>query len=148
MSIGAQPQTQSDWLRRIVVLALPIILSNISVPLVGIVDTAVMGRMATPDYLSATAVGSVIFSSVFWAFGFLRMGTSGLVAQAAGAEDSEAIRQSSWRALSLAVFIGLLIISLQKPILALGLLAIQGSSSLHELISAYFHIRILSVPVD
>lgn len=133
-------------MHRIVVLAVPIILSNVTVPLVGIVDTAVMGRMATPDYLSATAVGAVIFGSVFWAFGFLRMGTSGLVAGALGANDSEAVRQSTWRALTVAAGLGLLIIALQKPILSLGLFAIKGSESLHQLTSAYFHIRILSAP--
>jgi len=73
--------------RRVFSLALPIMLSNATVPLVGIVDTAVMGRMASPAYLSAVAVGAVLFSSIFWVFGFLKMGTGGLVAQASGRDD-------------------------------------------------------------
>ncbi len=70
------------WLGSISRLAIPIILANSSTPLVGIADTAVMGRMGDPKWIAATGVGALIFSTVFWGFGFLRMGTGGLVAQA------------------------------------------------------------------
>ncbi len=121
-------------------------LSNVTVPLVGLVDTAVMGRMDSPAYLSATAVGAIIFSSVFWIFGFLRMGTGGLVAQALGADDPAAIQQSCRRALIVGAFFGLLILLLATPVLSLGLWAMAGSAELHRLTADYFHIRILAAP--
>jgi len=78
---------QMAWHRRVWLLALPIILSNVTVPLVGAVDTAVMGRLSEPEYIGAVALGASIFSLLFWVFGFLRMGTSGFIAQAFGADD-------------------------------------------------------------
>ena len=65
----------SQWRRYVLTLAVPVMLSNSTVPLVGIVDTAVMGRMGSPEWVAATAVGAVIFSSIYWVFGFLRMAT-------------------------------------------------------------------------
>jgi len=84
-----------QWRERVLRLAIPIILANISVPLTGIVDTAVMGRMDDPVYMGAVALGAIIFSSIFWLFGFLRMGTGGLVAQAFGASQSTTSELSS-----------------------------------------------------
>lgn len=121
-------------------------LSNITVPLVGLVDTAVMGRMDSPAYLSATAVGAIIFSSVFWIFGFLRMGTGGLVAQALGADDPAGIRQSCRRALLVGAALGALILLAATPLLNLGLWAMQGSEQLHALTAEYFHLRVLAAP--
>ena len=79
--------------RRVVMLAVPIILANIAVPLVGIVDTAVMGRMAEPRYIAAVAIGAIVFSSVFWIFAFLKMGTGGLVAQALGSASDTSSKE-------------------------------------------------------
>ncbi len=70
--------------QKIFALAWPIILSNISVPLLGLVDTAVLGHLSSANYLAAVALGASLFSFLFWGFGFLRMGTTGVVAQAAG----------------------------------------------------------------
>jgi len=81
----------AQWHKRVWWLAAPIILSNVTVPLVGAVDTAVTGHMDSPEPIAAVALGASIFSLVFWTFGFLKMGTSGSVAQAFGAEDKTAI---------------------------------------------------------
>ena len=131
--------------RRVLALAVPVMLSNASVPLVGIADTAVAGRLGSPDYLSATAVGAVLFSSIFWVFGFLRMGTGGLVAQAFGAGDPETIRRTAWRAIAVALAIGLLLVALQKPLLLVGL-ALMDTAAWGPLAATYFGIRILAAP--
>ena len=86
-----QSLSNADWHKRVWWLALPIILSNVTVPLVGAVDTAVTGHMDSPEPIAAVALGASIFSLVFWTFGFLRMGTSGSVAQAFGAKDDTTI---------------------------------------------------------
>ncbi|MEJ2014354.1 MAG: MATE family efflux transporter, partial [Limibacillus sp.] len=101
------------WNRRVLGLALPIILSNASVPLLGAVDTAVMGHLPDPAYIGAVAVGAMIFSFLYWGFGFLRMGTTGFTAQAFGAEDAEELRATLARPVLLGLVIGLLLIALQ-----------------------------------
>ena len=131
--------------RRVLALALPVMLSNASVPLVGLVDTAVTGRMGSPAHLSAIAVGAVLFSSVYWVFGFLRMGTGGLVAQAFGADDPELVRRTAWRALAIALALGLGLVVLQRPLLALGL-GLMEDDGWSALTATYFDIRILSAP--
>ena len=127
-------------------LALPVIISNSTVPLVGIVDTAVMGRMGSPEWVAATAVGAVIFSSIYWIFGFLRMATGGLVAQATGADNHSEVGQTTIRALLMAVVFGGLLFLLQIPLLKLGLAAMENKSQWQELTRAYFIIRICSAP--
>lgn len=130
----------------IVALAVPVILANVGVSLAGIADTAVMGRMDDAVYLSATAVGAAFFSTLYWAFGFLRMSTGGLVAQAFGAKDAQTQRHTILRALVLALLIGLLIVLLQGTFLALGLSAIENDGRLHELIREYTGVRVWSAP--
>ena len=87
--------------KKILALAIPNILTNLSMPLLGIVDTALMGRLDNIAYLGAIAIGSMIFNFVYWLFGFLRMGTTGLAAQAAGARLNSRIASSyhasAWR---------------------------------------------------
>ena len=83
-------------------LAGPIILSNLSVPLLGAVDTAVMGHLPDPAYIGSVAIGGLVFSYIYWGFGFLRMGTTGFVAQAEGAKDADEIRAVLARGLLLA----------------------------------------------
>jgi len=107
--------------RRVWALAGPIILSNITVPLIGVVDTAVVGHLPSPHYIGAVAVGALVFNYLFWSFGFLRMGTTGLAAQAAGAGDTDEVRSTLARALLLAGALGLAAIVLQVPILSLAL---------------------------
>ena len=80
------------WHRRVWALAFPIILSNVSVPLLGAVDTAVVGHLPDAYYLGAVAIGAMIFNFLYWGVGFLRMATTGLVAQAHGADDADEVR--------------------------------------------------------
>lgn len=127
-------------------LAWPIILSNLSVPLVGIVDTAVVGQLPDAKYMGAVAIGATIFSSVFWVFGFLRMGTTGFVSQASGANDTREISFSLLRALSIAVVLGLALILLQSPIGWLSLSLMNAGEGLNPLVEEYFSIRIMSAP--
>jgi len=138
--------THSQWRRRVLILAIPVIISNSSVPLVGIVDTAVMGRMGSPEWVAATAVGAIIFSSIYWVFGFLRMATGGLVAQAYGAHDNLSTTRTTLRSLFIAVVLGFVLIALQVPLLHLGLFAMAEGESWRALTAVYFKIRILSAP--
>lgn len=138
--------TPSDWRRRVLMLAIPVMISNSSVPLVGIVDTAVMGRMGSPEWVAATAVGAIIFSSIYWVFGFLRMATGGLVAQAYGAHDNSTTIRTTLRALFIAFVLGAVLIALQAPLLKLGLFAMEGDETWQALTVIYFKIRILSAP--
>ncbi len=140
------PTTRAGWNRRILLLAGPIILSNLSVPLVGAVDTAVVGHLPNPVYIGAVALGAVIFSFVFWGFGFLRMGTTGFVAQAHGADDPREIRSSVARALLLALGFGGLLVLLQWPIAGLAFRWIASSEALDELARQYFTVRIWGAP--
>lgn len=121
-------------------------LSNGTVPLVGIVDTAVMSRMGSPEWMAATAVGAVIFSSIFWVFGFLRMATGGLVAQAYGADNQQSTSRISIRALLLAFLLGSLLIALQVPLLKLALFAMDDSGEWQRLAADYFYVRIYAAP--
>ncbi len=140
------PTTASAWRQRVLWLAVPIILSNITVPLVGIVDTAVMGRMASPDYLSATAIAATLFSSIYWVFGFLRMGTSGLVAQSLGASMPQRAQRNALRSLLLAMLFGGLLLLAAPVLFQLGMWAMDVSSDVHALAREYFSIRVFSAP--
>ena len=108
-------------------LAGPIILSNISVPLVGAVDTAVVGHLPEPQAIGAVALGALIFSFLYWGFGFLRMGTSGFVAQAYGARNWQELSDTLLRVLLLAAVLGLLTIMLSWPLINLVLHMIDSS---------------------
>ena len=112
--------------RKVWALAGPIIISNISVPLVGAVDTAVVGRLPEPQAIGAVALGALIFSFLFWGFGFLRMGTTGFVARAVGANDQQALSDTLLRVLLLALVLGLLIISLSRPVIGLALYLLKA----------------------
>ena len=85
------------------------ILSNLTIPLLGLVDTAVMGHMSEAHYLGAVAIGALIFSFIYWGFGFLRMGTGGLTAQAEGARDGAELRAVLGRALMIIMFMFIII---------------------------------------
>ena len=98
-------------------LAWPLILANLSVPMLGLVDTAVIGHLPEPRYLAAVALGAMVMSVVYFLFGFLRMGTTGLVAQAVGAGDSLEVRALPVRALILAAGLGVGLILLAPMIL-------------------------------
>ncbi len=121
-------------------------LSNGMVPIVGIVDTAVMGRMGSPEWIAATAVGALLFSSIYWLFGFLRMGTGGLVAQAYGADDLTDAGRITTRALLIAGVLAALLIALQGPILHIGLASLTDDEDWKSLTALYFYIRIYAAP--
>ena len=133
---------------QVINIAWPIILSNLSTPLLGLVDTAVIGNLGDAALIGAIAVGGIIFSFLFWGFGFLRMGTTGLVAQAVGADDHELAKASFYRALVLAVLIGLTLILFQSPILGFALLMIDGSTQVEVAAATYVQIRIWSAPLN
>ena len=100
-------------------LSIPIFFSNITIPLVGLVDTTLMGHMENSKFLVATGISTSVITMIFWSFGFLRMGTTGLVSQSLGKGDYREIVLSVLRNLSLALLISLIIIILQTPILNL-----------------------------
>ena len=138
--------TPDNWNRRVWRLAGPIILSNISVPLLGVVDTAVVGHLPGPQYIGGVAIGALIFSFVYWGFGFLRMGTGGFVAQALGAGDADEVRASLARALILAGVLGMGVVALQGPIAWVSLALIAPSETVLPLAESYVSIRIWGAP--
>jgi MATE family multidrug resistance protein len=143
---GAPSQTGALTHRGVLAIAVPVMLSNVSTPLIGIVDTAVIGRIPDPAYIGAVAVGALIFSFVFWAFGFLRMGTTGLTAQALGARDEAEVRNSLGRALLIALIAGCALAFIQWPIRFTAFALLDGSEKVEALARAYFDIRIWAAP--
>ena len=128
-------------------IAGPMILANITVPLLGMVDTAVMGHLNAPSFLGAVAVGSLIFSFLFWGFGFLRMATTGLIAQAVGHNDPKHHQQQLLqRTLLLALFIASLLLLFQSPLSTLAFYAMGASDLVTHYGKEYFSIRIWSAP--
>ena len=98
--------------RKILHLAVPSIISNITVPLLGLVDVAIVGHIGDASYIGAIAVGSMLFNVIYWLFGFLRMGTSGMTSQALGRRDFAEVQRLLVRSLSIGVGIGVLFLSL------------------------------------
>ncbi len=144
----AEPMTPTviaDY-RRAWRLAWPIILSNSSIPLVGAVDTAVMGHLPDPAFIGAVAIGAGLFSILYWGFGFLRMGTTGFVAQAFGAGDGAEVRAALRRALLVAAALALVLWLLQAPIAWIAFGLIEGSAQVETLTRTYFDWRIWSAP--
>jgi MATE family multidrug resistance protein len=133
-------------LRDVLAIAVPIMLSNATVPLVGLVDTAVIGQLGLPHLVGGVAIGATIFSTLYWLFGFLRMGTTGFAAQATGARDDREVVATLLRALVVALFVGLFIIALQVPIRMLFLRLLGGSEAVQAAASDYFSMRIWAAP--
>jgi MATE family multidrug resistance protein len=132
--------------RAILAIAVPIMISNVSTPLLGVVDTGVVGQLPDPAYIGAVALGSLVFNFVFWGFGFLRMGTTGLTAQALGAADALEIRASLGRAVLIALAVGAALIALQWPIGELAFALIEGSPNVEALARDYYDLRIWAAP--
>lgn len=127
-------------------MAWPPMVSNITTPLLGLVDTAVVGHLGTAVHLGAVAIGASIFSFLFWAFGFLRMGSTGLTAQALGREDGRQVRALLLQSLAMGISIGLLIVLLQAPIIDLAIYFMAPSAELEPWARAYCEARIYSAP--
>ena len=132
--------------KKILHLAVPNIISNISIPLLGIVDMALMGHLESDSYIGAIALGSLIFNFIYWGLGFLRMGTSGFTAQAWGRRDLPETILVLSRAAFIAILTGIMLLLLQKPIEILSFLVLKGESRVEELAMAYFRIRIWAAP--
>lgn len=136
------PLSHSD----VLAVSIPIILSNLTTPLIGMADTAVLGRLDRPDLIGAAALGATIFSILYWGFAFLRMGTTGLTAQAEGAGDGTAVVCTLGRALLIAGLAGAALIVLQAPVIWLALQMLGGSDAVQEGTRAYFGMRIWGAP--
>lgn len=132
--------------KRILAIAVPIVLSNATVPILGAVDTGVVGQLGDAVPIGAVAIGSVILSSIFWLFGFLRMGTTGLVAQARGAGDIGEVSALLSRVLMIALFAGLVLIAFHVPILWGAFILAPASPEVESLARDYIAIRIWSAP--
>jgi MATE family multidrug resistance protein len=132
--------------KQILHLAVPNIISNISVPLLGIVDMALMGHMESDAYIGAIALGALIFNFIYWGLGFLRMGTSGFTAQAFGRKNNQEAILVFSRALFIALSISLLLVLLQRPIEWFSFLVLEGESDVEQLAMDYFRIRIWAAP--
>ena len=134
--------------RQILQIALPSIVSNITVPLLGMIDVAIVGHMGSPVYIGAVAVGSMIFNLVYWLFGFLRMGSSGLTAQALGRRDFTEVTRLLVRSVSIALGIALLLILFQVPLKWLVFWLIGPTSDVVPFASTYFNIVIWGAPAS
>lgn len=132
--------------RKILELAVPNIISNISVPLLGIVDMALMGHLGSDAYIGAIALGSLIFNFIYWGLGFLRMGTSGFTAQARGRRDLPETIQVVARAGMIALTVSIALLLLQRPIEWLSFLLLKGETRVEALAMEYFRIRIWAAP--
>ena len=137
---------QRNNYRRIIKLAIPIIIANASVPLLGLVDTAAIGQTASASDLGAIALAALIFSFVYWGFGFLRMGTTGFVAQAAGATDHNELHALVFRTIFLGAAIGVILVILQKFIGEFSVYLLSASDEIKDLVKDYFYIRIWGAP--
>lgn len=141
----------TDWRdrtthRRVWALAAPMILSNISVPLVALVDSAVIGHLPHAHQLGAVAVGATLYTFLAWAMGFLRMGTTGFAAQAAGRSDGAALRQILVQGLLLAMILAALLGVVALPFSHLALDMMQPSADLKQLTLDFFHTRLFGLP--
>ena len=148
MQADAPVQKLNQPHRTIFAIAFPAILANSSAPLVGLVDTWAIGHLADPANLAAIGLGSVIFNFIFWAFGFLRMGTTGIIAQANGRNDSETLVAGIWRSIALALALGTVLLVLQDLIFLLAIKALAPPENVTQLTREYFHIRIWAAPAS
>ena len=132
--------------KKIFRLAIPIILANASAPLLGLADTATIGQTGSATDLGAIALATMVFSFVYWGFGFLRMGTTGFIAQADGAKDRDAVIAVLFRSVLLGVGIGIILISLQFFIGNFSVWMMSSSGEVKSLVKDYFYIRIWGAP--
>lgn len=132
--------------RRVWRLAAPVILANLSIPLMGAVDTAVMGHLPDAAFIGGAALGGLVFSCLYWVFAFLRLGTTGQVAQASGRGDGAEIRAALLRAAAIALGIGILIVALHAPLGRLAFWIIEAPDKVETLAQRYYAIRVWAAP--
>lgn len=142
----SQPPAIPVTNRTVLQIALPIMLSNVSEPLIGVVNTAVIGQLPQPYFIGAITVGSLIFSFLFWGFGFLRLSTGGLTAQAVGAGDRQELAAVLVRALLIATGIGLALLVLSPFLRHLTFALVGGSQDVRLHGETYYNWRIWSAP--
>ena len=140
--MSAAPGLHGRFLR----LSGPNILANLLVPLASTIDVALLGRLATVEDLAGVALSIVLFDVFLWGFGFLRMATTGLTAQARGRGDADEERTLALRAVGLGLLAGVVILALRIPLREVGFLALQGSEATEVAARAYFDARILGAP--
>ena len=131
-------------IKNIIKLSIPIFFANLAIPLVAIVDTGLMGNLDNPSYLVATSIAASVFSMIFWSFGFLRMGTVGMVAQAYGSKDYQEIINIFLRNISFVIVISLLLIIFQRYIFQISLSIFELSLETKKYFKDYFNLRIYS----
>ena len=132
--------------KQILSLAIPNILTNLSVPLLSSVDTAVVGHLDKVYYLGAIAVGSMIFNFIYWGLGFLRMGTTGLTSQAFGKSNDKEISLNLFRPLTVAVISGFALMLFQYFIAEFAFYIINATPEVEKFAKEYFYIRIYAAP--
>ena len=132
--------------KQILHIALPSIISNITVPLLALVDTTIVGHLGTASYIAAIALGGMIFNMIYWLFNFLRMGTGGLTAQAYGANQHQATSYILLRSLTIAGGIALTLLLLQRPIFQVTFHFVTATAEVRSLASIYFNILIWGAP--
>jgi multidrug resistance protein, MATE family len=133
--------------RGVLAVALPMTLAYLSTPLLGVVNTAVIGRLGDAALLGGLAIGAIIFDIVFTTFNFLRSGTTGFTAQAYGALDASELQAVLWRALVLALAAGLVVVALHDAILTAAFAFIGGSDAVRGATATYYKIRVLATPL-
>ena len=145
---GAGAKQSDDRLSHgaVLAIAVPIILANVTTPIIGLVDTAVLGQLGAPHYIGGVAIGAMIFNLLYWAFGFLRMGTTGLTAQAEGSGNMGEVGATLMRALLIAGAAGIVLVILQIPIATLSFALLNGSQAVETAAKEYFFIRIWGAP--
>lgn len=134
--------------RSILRLAIPNIISNITIPLLGLADMILMGHLSSPIYIGAIALGGTIFSVLYSFFSFLRAGTTGFTAQSYGAGDFSEVSYSLYRSITIAIIAFILIICVQKPIARLSIILLDGSDDVKNLAITYFFVRIWAAPAN
>lgn len=132
--------------KQILHIAIPSIVSNITVPLLGLVDVTIVGHLGSASYIGAIAVGGMLFSMIYWIFGFLRMGTGGLTAQAYGSHNLKEATRILQRSLAVSMLLALALLVLQYPIRIIAFLIIDASPDVRQLAASYFHICIWGAP--
>ena len=131
---------------RVLKIALPMMLSNITVPLLGFVDTAVIGQLGEAKLIAALGLGSILISSLYWMCGFLRMGTTGLTAQAKGSQQSDEVFLTLVRGLLLGIILGFFLLIIAYPIFFIFFSISPAESSVETIALKYAEIRVLSAP--
>lgn len=134
--------------REILKLAIPNIISNITIPLLGLVDMILMGHLSSPIYIGAIALGGTIFSVMYSFFSFLRAGTTGFTAQSYGANDTIEVSYSLYRSITIAILASILILGIQNPIAKVSVALLSGSNDVENLAITYFYVRIWAAPAN